>query len=310
MREHKIGDELAMSVRLGIVSLEAGLNRPVHLAGLEASDQIDFSHGQLYGPLTPWVVVNARTMLGLEHVDALLVRMESVAPVAAPSVISQALDLAAGPAHRCDAVEQVGRMALRVSQHLQQRDDWSLLVAERSIPLGLSPLGAHRHFAAHLDAFLSNTLAACALQDVLSEPLMLCALGAWRSVISPNEDDPGDAWRCDDSTTATLERWFADLDEDRLADAVLALDEAGPIEDEELRICLIGSTLIRKASPPPLATIVGPALREVVSHRGGRSYVDQLARLVAGLCQPPTWLPPDAAERERSRLTDLIGVIW
>lgn len=310
MPEHEIGDELAMAVRLGIVSLEAGINRPVDLAGLETADQIDFSHGQVYGPLTPWVIVNARAVLGLEHVDALLVRMESVAPVAAPSVISQALDMAAETARRRDAVEQARRLALRVSRRLQERDDWSLLVAERPLRPGLSSRAAQLPFGTHLDAFLGNVLTACVLQDTLPEPLMLCALGAWRAVISPGEDDPGDAWRCDESTTATLERWLADLDEDRLADAVLALDEAGPTEEAGLRICLIGSTLIRKASPPPLTSIVGPGLREVVAHRGGRSYVDQLVRLVASLCQPPTWLPADEAERERRRLTDLLGVVW
>jgi hypothetical protein len=139
---------------------------------------------------------------------------------------------------------------------------------------------------------------------------MLCSLGAWRSVVSPNEDDPGDPWRCDASTTATLKRWFGDLDEDGLADAILALDDDGPPEDDELRMCLIGSTLIRKASPPPLSVIAGPGLQDVVAHRGGRAYVDQLARLVAGLCQPPTWLPDEDAERQRRRLTDLIGIVW
>lgn len=310
MREDPISDELAMTVRLGIVSLEACVDRPVGMAGLEIDDPVDFSPGQRYGPLTPWVVVNARVMLGLRHVDALLVRMESVAPVASPAVISKALEMVGQSARRDDAIEQVRRTALQVSLRVQERDDWAALVADRAEPLGLSLDAAREHFGTHLDAFVSNTLTACALLDALPEPLMLCSLGAWRSVVSPGEDDPGDSWRCNEATTAILKRWLADLDEERLAEAIFALDEAGPGDDEELRICLIGSTLIRKASPPPLATIAGPGLREVVSHRGGRSYVDQLARLVAGLCQPPTWLADDDAERQRRRLTDLIGVVW
>lgn len=298
-----------MAVRLGIVSLEAGISRPVIIPGLETTEQIDFSHDQQYGPLTPWVIANARAMLGLEHIDALAVRMETVAAVAAPVVIAAALDTAAAHEPRGEAVEQVKRLALRVSRGVQDRDDWRTLVSEREVELGLSAAETGEYLGSHLDAFVSNILIACALQDVLSEQLMLCALGAWRSVVSPDEDDPGDAWRCDESTTATLRRWLADVDEDRLADMILAIDDLG-IEDSEMRICLIGSTLIRKASPPPLASIVGPGLREVVSHRGGRSYLDQLARLVAALCQPPNWLTHEEVDEQRRKLTKLIGVVW
>ncbi len=298
-----------MAVRLGIVSLEAGISRPVTVPGLQLSEQIDFSHDQQYGPLTPWVVANARAVLGLAHVDALMVRMETVAAVAAPMVVSRALEMTAEGAFRTGVVEAVRHVALRVCRGVQEREDWQVLVSERAVDLGLSVEAAGEHLVGHLEAFVSNTLTACALQDVMSEELMLCSLGAWRSILSPDEDDPGDAWRCDESTTATLKHWLADLDEDRFAEIILALDEDA-VEDAELRVCLIGSTLIRRASPPPLATIVGPGLRAMVTHRGGRSYLDQLVRLVAGLSQPPNWVPVDVIEEQRRKLTDLMGVIW
>lgn len=73
---------------------------------------------------------------------------------------------------------------------------------------------------------------------------------------------------------------------------------------------LIGSTLVRAASPPPLAEIVGPGLVEVLSFRGGRSYIDQLARLIAALCEPPAWLGQEDLAVTRSHIAGLGEVDW
>lgn len=306
----EVGDEHAMAVRLGVVALESCIKRPVHMPGLELADHIEFGQDQTYGPLTPWVVANARAMLGLDHVDVVIARMESAAAAHDPNIASIALTMTAEQVVRSDGVERIGHLAQRVSRRLQERKDWGFEVQETATELGMSRQKARDYLGSHLGIFVTNALAACALEDVMTEQLTLCSLGGWRSIVSPTESDPGDLWRCEESTTATLTRFFANLDEDGLVEAIQAIDEAEHTEVAELRLRLIGSTLVRKASPPPQSEIVGPGLRDVLSYRGGRSYVDQLARLVAALCQPPFWLSDEEAARQRAMLTESIGISW
>lgn len=305
-----VSDELAVELSLGIVALEACTPDAVQITGVDRPESVQFGQHQTYGPLTPWVIANARAMIGLKNVDVMIARMEMVAAAAPPVATQMALEWTAEPVLRSDALGRVRSLAEQVSRQLQHRSEWPSEVRTRATELGLPLREAREYLDGHLRGFVGNTLAGCALQDVMSSRLLLCALGGWRSIVSPSEDDAGSQWRCDGSTAATLRRFFAHMDEDGLVRVIDAIEEVEHTERADLRQRLIGSTLTGPSSPPPVAEIVGPELQEVIQFRGGRSYVDQLARLIAALCQPPRWMSSDDAMRERRALTDSIGVVW
>lgn len=309
-RRVDVSPERAIEVRLGIVALEAGLARPVSLPGLAAVDEPEFGHDQTYGPMTPWVVTNARAMLGLAGVDLLAAHMELSSHAEPSSVTIAALQMTADRVGRTDAHEQVGALARRVSLRLQERREWREQVTIRSEDLGLSRREARAYLGEHLDIFIGKVLRACALEDVMSLSLRLQALGAWRCASSATEDDPGPEWRCSDRTTATLRAFFGDMDEDDLLSSLRHILAPLDPDEEEVHHRLIGSTLVRAASPPPLAQYVGPGLADVVSYRGGRSFIDQVARLIAALCEPPEWLGPDDLALARERVAGDREISW
>lgn len=305
-----ISPELAVDLRLRILALEAGLLRPVSLPGLAPVDEPVFGHDQTYGPMSAWVVTNARAMLGLAHLDILTAHMELVAHAEPPIVVATALKMTAEGVDRSDALAATRVLASRVSTRLQERRDWRLEVEGRAQDLGLSRRAAREYLAGHLGVFVEQVLSACALEDVLQPALRLHALGAWRCLTSPTEDDPGSEWRCSERTAETLRRFFADMDEDALLWSLnqMLAPTGGP--DETVQHRLIGSTLVRAASPPPLVEIVGPGLLDVLSFRGGRSFIDQIARLIAALCEPPGWLSPEDLAAGRNRIERMAEIDW
>lgn len=301
---------MAVDLRLRILALETGLVRPVALAGLEPVDEPAFGHDQTYGPMSAWVVTNARAMLGLVHLDILTAHMELAAHAEPSIVTATALKMTADGVDRSDALVATQVLASRVSARLQERRDWRIEIEGRAEDLGLSRRAAREYLAGHLRVFVEQVLSACALEDLLQPALRLRSLGAWRCLTSPTEDDPGPEWRCSDRTAETLRRFFAGMDEDAL---IWSLDQMlGPSTEarEAIQHRLIGSTLVRAASPPPLVEIVGPGLVEVLSFRGGRSYIDQLARLIAALCEPPAWLSREDLAVTRRQIAGLGEVDW
>ncbi|MCL3818977.1 hypothetical protein [Aeromicrobium wangtongii] len=299
-----VSPAMAVEIRLKILALEAAATRCVSMPGLDRVDEPRFDHDQPYGPMSPWVVTNARAAVRLTHLDILVAHMELVAHADPPIVTATALRMTAAGVGRSDALEATLALATRVSARLQERRHWRREVESRADDLGLSRRAARQYLADHLDAFVERVLVACALEDVMTPALRLQSLGAWRCITSVTEDDPGAEWRCTDATAATLRRFFADMDEDALVwhlSAVLAPDDP---DREAIRHRLIGSTLVRAASPPPLAEIIGPGLLDDLGYRGGRSLIDQLARLLAALCQPPDWLSPQDLLIERDRLAN------
>lgn len=305
-----VGSEFAIELRLGIIALEARTPDAIAMRGLERDDAMSFDHDQRFGPLTPWVVANARAMLALENLDQLAVRVEDAAMAENPEIHEVALDMVAKMVLRDDAARRLQSISRRLSHRLQTRDDWTDEIRHRAQELDFSRTWTRTYLGNLLDRFVRNTLLACALQDVIGEQLLLSTLGAWNTVLSPDGAYTGDRWRCSDATSSTLRAYFADMDEDDLVAAVATLDDSSRSRDAELGFKLIGSTLVRKASPPPLAEIVGPGLRDLLEYRGGRSHLDQIARLIAALCEPPSWLEATEVESQRSRLTDLLGVAW
>lgn len=305
-----VSPEVAVNVRLGILALEAGLTRPVALPGLGPVDEPEFGHDQTYGPMTAWVVTNARAMLGLANLDMFAAHMELAAHAEPPEVTAMALRLTAGRVGRQDALAATQVLASRVSATVQKRRAWRDEVESRAADLGMSRRAAREYLASHLDVFVKQVLAACAIEDVLPRPLRLQALGAWRCLASPTEDDPGAEWRCSASTAAFLREFFSGMDEAALVDALNMMLVPGQPDQEAFRHRLIGSTLIRAASPPPLAEIVGPGLLDVLDYRGGRSLIDQLARLLVALCEPPTWASRDDIERTREVIASAGHIAW
>ena len=304
-----VTDDWALELKLEIVVLETRTPESVRMGGLE-HDEVDFSHDQRFGPLTPWVVANARAMLALEELDILVTRLEQAAMAVNPKVNEYALSIVAGMAHRDEAVARVRRTAYRLTRRITAREDWKEMVRERADEIGRSRSWTRTYLGDLLEEFVSNTLVACALQDLMNDRLAMSATGAWCSILSPHEDFPGEKWRCSDSTTAILRRFFADLDEDGLVDRIMAIDDPRNTEESQQCVKLIGSTLVRNASPPPLVEIVGPGLRDLLPFRGARSSMDQLARLIAGLAQPPDSIEPADVARLRHNLTETLGVQW
>lgn len=304
-----VTDDWALELKLEIIVLEARIPESVTMRGLE-QDEVDFSHNQRFGPLTPWVVANARGMLALEEVDILVARLEQAAMAQNPKVNEAALSIVADMAHRNEAVAGVRRTANRLTRRITVREDWKRMVRERADEIGRSRSWTRTYLGDLLDEFIGNTLVACALQDLMNDRLAMSATGAWCSILSPHEDFPGEKWRCSDSTTSILRRFFADLDEDGLVDRIMAIDDPRNTEESQQFLTLIGSTLVRNASPPPLAEIVGPGLRDLLPYRGARSLMDQLARLIAGLAQPPDSIEPADIARLRRKLTETLGVQW
>lgn len=304
-----VTDDWAVKLNLGIIALETRIPESATMRGLER-DEVDFSHDQRFGPLTPWVVANARAMLALEELDVLAVRLEQAAMAVNPKVNEVALSIVAGMADRDEAVARVGRTAYRLTRRVTAREDWKGIVRERADEIGRSRNWTRTYLGDLLGEFIGNTLVACALQDLMNDSLTMSATGAWCSILSPHEDFPGERWRCSDSTTAILRRFFADLDEDGLVDRIMAIDDPRNTEESQQCVKLIGSTLLRNASPPPLAEIVGPGLRDLLPYRGARSLMDQLARLIAGLAQPPDTIEPADVARLRCTMTETLGVVW
>lgn len=304
-----VTDEVAVAVRLRIIELEARTPDSVIMNGLERED-VSFGHDQRFGPLTPWVVANARVMLGLEEIDVLVARMEQVAIALNPKVNEAALSMIAVWSLRSNAMQRVRRMADRVVDRLTAREDWKDLVRHRADEIGRSRNWTRTYLKDLLREFVGNTLVACGMQDVMNEHLVMSATGAWRSVLSPHEDFPGELWLCSDSTTAVLKDFFADLDEDGLVECVMAMDDPTNSKQAQQVLGLIGSTLLRNASPPPLAELVGPGLRDLVQHRSARSLMDQIARFIAGIAEPPPGTDPADVVRLRRELTEAMGVRW
>jgi hypothetical protein len=305
-----VSADKAVELRLAILALESAHRRPVHLPGLDPVGDPDFGHDQPYGPMTPWVVANARAMLGLPHVDILTAHMELSAHAHPTAVTAGGLELAAGLAGRKEIIVPVHLLARRVAVRVQERRAWRTEIEARAEDLGLSRREAREYLAGHLDVFAEQVLRACAVEDAMPLQLRLRSLGAWRCITSPTEDDPGPEWRCSDLTAQTLKRFFADMDEDTLIDSVNeCLAPTGGDEDALLHR-LIGSTLVRAAAPPPLAEIVGAGLTETLSFRGGRSIIDQLARLVAALCEPPDWLSQPDLATARGRVEQAAPIDW
>ena len=304
-----VTDDWAVELALGIIALGTRTPESITMRGLE-HDEVHFGHDQRFGPLTPWVVANARAMLALAELDILVARMEQAAMAANPRVNDAALSMVAGMAHRDEAVARVRRTAHQLTRRLTARADWKGMVRQRADEIGRSRSWTRTYLGDLLDEFIGNTLVACVLQDLMNDRLAGSATGVWCSILSPHEDFPGERWRCSDSTTAILRGFFADLDEDGLVDAIQAIDN--PTNNEESQQCgmLIGSTLVRNASPPPLTEIVGPGLRDLLQYRGARSLMDQVARLIAGLAQPPDSIEPADVARLRSKLTETLGVRW
>lgn len=301
--------EMALEVQLGILALESGLGRPVDVPGLDRVDNPEFGHDQPYGPMSPWVVTHARAMLGLPHVDILTAHMELAAHAVPSKVTAAALTMVADGAGRTATLEPIRFLAGRVTTRLQERRDWREEIGYRAEDLGLSQRAARRYLAGHLGAFVEQVLGACAVEDVMPSQLRLQSLGPWRCIASPTEDDPGPDWICSERTASTLRGFFTSMDEESLVGSLnLVLLPSDPDEDA-LMHRIIGSTLVRAASPPPLAEIVGPGLVDVLTYRAGRSYVDQLARLIAGLCEPPGWLSPNDLDAARRRF-DPLGIDW
>lgn len=304
-----VTDDWAVELELGIIALGTRTPESVTMHGLEHGE-VDFGHDQRFGPLTPWVVANARAMLALEEPDILVARLEQAAMAENPRVNEAALSIVAGMAHRHEAVAGVRRTAYQLTRRITAREDWKGIVRQRADEIGRSRSWTRTYLGDLLAQFICNTLVACALQDLMNDRLAMSATGAWCSILSPHEDFPGEKWRCSDSTTAILRRFFADLDEDGLVDMVMAIDDPRNTEESQQCVMLIGSTLVRNASPPPLAEIVGPGLRGLLPYRGARSLMDQLARLIAGLAQPPDSIEPADVARLRSKLTETLGVQW
>lgn len=304
-----VTDAWAAELNLGIIALETRTPESVTMRGLER-DGVDFSHDQRFGPLTPWVVANARAMLALEEFDILVARLEQAAMAVNPQVNEAALSMVAGMAHRDEAVARVRQTAYRLTRRITAREGWKGEVRQRADEIGRSRGWTRAHLGDLLTDFIGNTLVACALQDLMNDGLAMSATGAWCSMLSPHEDFPGEKWRCSDSTTAILRGFFADLDGDGLVDLVMAIDDPRNTRESQQCLTLIGSTLIRNASPPPLAEIVGPGLRDLLPYRGARSLMDQLARLIAGLAQPPDSIEPADVARLRHKLTETLGVRW
>lgn len=305
-----VSPEMAVEVRLGILALESGLIRPVSMAGLEPVDEPRFEHDQKYGPMSAWVVTNARAVLGLAHLDILAAHMELVAHAEPSVVTASALQMTADGVNRSDALAETRALAHRVSARAQQRRDWRAEVEDRAQDLGLSRRAARDYLSGHLNVFVAQILGACALEDVMQPALRLQALGAWRCITSPTEDNPGSAWRCSDRTAEILQRFFADMDEDQIIWLLNTLFAPADPAWEALQHRLIGSTLVRAASPPPLTEIVGPGLTEVLSFRGGRSLIDQLARLIVALCEPPSWLSSGDLAAGRDQFVGAAEVVW
>jgi hypothetical protein len=304
-----VSPEMAVEIRLKILALEAASTRCVSVPGLERVDDPRFDHDQPYGPMTPWVVTTARAVLRLTHLDILAAHMELVAHAEPPIVTATALQLTAARVGRSDAREATQVLATRVSERLQQRRHWRGEIESRAVDLGLSLVASRQYLSDHLDGFLERVLVACALEDVMPPALRLQSLGAWRCITSVTEDDPGAEWRCSDATAATLRQFFADMDEHALVWCLGPILGGGDPGREALRHRLIGSTLVRAASPPPLAEIVGPGLQDTLGYRGGRSLIDQLARFLTALCEPPAWLSPTDLLAERAGFADS-GIDW
>lgn len=304
-----VTDDWALELKLEIIVLETRTPESVTMGGLER-DEVDFRHDQRFGPLTPWVVANARAMLALEVLDILVARLEQAAMAENPQVNKAALSIVAGMAHRDDAIARVQRTAYRLTRRITARGSWNEMVRQRADEIGRSRSWTRTYLGDLLEEFVGNTLVACALQDLMNDRLAMSATGSWRSILSPHEDFPGEQWRCSDSTTAILRRFFAELDEDGLVDGIMAIDDPRNTEESQQCLKLIGSTLVRNASPPPLAEIIGPGLRDLLPYRGARSLMDQLARLIAGLAQPPDSIEPADVSRLRRQLTETLGVQW
>ena len=305
----EVTDDWAVQLKLGIIALETRTPESVTMPGLER-DEAEFGHDQRFGPLTPWVVANGRAMLALEEVDALVARIEQAAMAVDPQVNELALSMVAGMSHRDRAVARVQRTAYQLTRRITARADWKEMVKVRAEEIGRSRSWMRSYLAGLLADFVDNTLVACALQDLMNDDLTMSATGAWCAILSPHEDFPGEKWRCSDSTTAILREFFADLDEDGLVDSFVAIDDPRNNKESQQVLKLIGSTLVRKASPPPLAEIVGPGLRDFLPARGARSLMDQLARLIAGLAQPPDSIESADIARLRYKVTETLGVQW
>jgi hypothetical protein len=305
-----VSDEKAAEVRLGVVALEAAIHRWDLLCGFVELGEVGFGHEQPYGPMSAWVVANARAMVGLEHIDVLAVRMELVAAAENPQVASMALSMVAEPILRASAVAAIADLVDDVVGRIEARDDWQEAIRYRAADLSMSFSDAKTYLAEHLRVFVSNALASCALEDVIYEPLLLLSQGGWRSVVSPSNDDPGALWHCSEETASTLRRFFADMDEPSLTWAVGVFETPDHDELAYLRTRLVGSTLTRAASPPPLATVVGPGLADLLHDRWILSHVDHLARYVAALCEPPAWADEKMIGQERARLARATGFAW
>lgn len=305
----KVTDDWVLRLRLGIIALEERTPEAITMRGLERDD-VDFSQDQRFGPLTPWVVANARAMLALEELDIVVARMEEVAMAMDPDLNETALAMLATTFDRTGAIVRIRQMSMQLGRRLAARCSWKELAKDRADEIGRSRAWTWGYLNELLVDFIANTLAACAMQDVMSDDLTMSATGAWRSMLSPHEDFPGDMWRCTEATAQLLRDFFADLDEDGLVDRAVAIED--PRDTEESRQCLvlIGSTLVRAASPPRLAEIVGPGLCDLLKYRGARSMMDQLARLIAGLADPPDSIESADIARLRHTMTEALGVQW
>lgn len=304
-------DEAVVSLRMGIIELESRIgSMPAELSDLAAVDDACFDWRQRYGPLTPWVVSNARVFVDCVESDALASRAQEAAATEDWRVLDMVLHTLSRDFRRERAVVEIAELAGRLVDERERRPSWRADVRRHALELRMTVEESEEYLRLHLVRFVRISLSALALEDRLDERQRLPALGAWRTLLAPDECDAGPAWRCKDTTTLRLGELMKDWSEDHLVDALEAIESHSDPVQEELRMKLVGSTLTSSSAPPPPGEIVGPGLSEAVTFRGGRSMVDGFTRIIAGLSEPPRWIDQDDIDRQRRIFTELFGLTW
>jgi hypothetical protein len=218
-----------------------------------------------YGPLSALVEAHALAMAGSRSIETLVANALAAEAAMSPRALIGLMDTMSRLSGRDEQVAEVGRLAARVMDRLEQRRLWRDHVARwaRESDDTVARMSANLRDLA--ETSFRCALMSIALDDVLPPDMVLAAQGPWRATSSPSGNDPGQRWRCSQTAERVLRQFFATLDAHGLLD--LAAVMVGPVEAllEDDLLVVQGRALTRAAAPPPVLDLVRTPFRLTAS---------------------------------------------